>query len=49
MIQKSFLHVLHQAVKWSMRTWVVLQYSPQMTRAKGSDNPEASDPISERA
>ena len=30
-------------------TWVTLQYSPQMTLANGSDSPEASDPMRERA
>ena len=30
-------------------TWVVLQYSPTMTLAKGSDSPEASEPIKDLA
>ena len=36
-------------VVWPPFTWVVLQYSPMMTRANGSDNPDASDPIKDRA
>ena len=30
-------------------TCVILQYSPTITRANGSDNPEASDPIKDLA